>query len=278
MKKIVGQKIMEQIVELLPIIALLYPFPVALGVVNTTTQIATVSNEKIPLNNINVGDPVKEGTAVFKSMREKKVIMQRIPKELFGTPYKALSVPVFDKNNDVIGAIAVVFSQENEQVLNEITQQFSAAFNQVNQGIQDIITGAQKLAVVGENLMLKSQKTKEDVGKTDHIIQMIKGIAKQTKMLGINAAIEAARASEYGRGFAVVAEEIHHLSDQSDSSAKQDAGIMQDIAQFIDWINAQTSETSMISEDQLAAIQEIAAAMEELTAQLDSLITIAQKL
>lgn len=278
MNKIVGQKTMEQIVELLPVIALLYPFPVAMGVVNTTIQIATLGNEKIPLNNIKVGDPVKEGTAVFKSMREKQVVMQTIPKEIFGAPYKALSVPIFDEKDDVIGAVAVVFSQENESFLNEIIQQFSAAFNQVNQGIQDIATGAQKLAVVGENLMLKSRKTKEDVGKTDQIIQMIRGIASQTKMLGINAAIEAARAREYGRGFAVVAEEIRRLSDQSNSSAKQATGTMQDITQSIDWINAQTSETSSISENQSAAIQEIAAAMEELTAQLDSLMTIAQKL
>ena len=153
MNKIVGQKTLEQIVELLPVIALLYPFPVAMGVVNRTTQIATLGNEKIPLNNINVGDPVKEGTAAFKCMQERQVVIQTIPKEVFGVPYKALSIPVFDEKDEVIGAVAVVFSQENESFLNEIINQFSEAFKQVNQGIQDIATGAQKLAVVGENLM-----------------------------------------------------------------------------------------------------------------------------
>ncbi|MCS7232707.1 MAG: methyl-accepting chemotaxis protein [Synergistetes bacterium] len=55
--------------------------------------------------------------------------------------------------------------------------------------------------------------------KLNGIIKSIQGIAKQTKMIGLNASIEAARAGELGRGFAVVASEVSKLADQSSSSA-----------------------------------------------------------
>lgn len=277
MSKIIGQRLMEQLAELLPTISLLYPMPVALGVVDTSVYIAGVLSDSIPLK-IKPGDPVKEGSAVYRAMKEKKTVIQVVPKEVFGVPYKAMAEPIYDEEDNAIGAFAVVFSHENEFVLNEIIQQFSSAFEQVNQSIQDISAGAQQLSKVGEKLSLDTQRTKENVGKTDEIIQMIKGIADQTKLLGLNAAIEAARAGDQGRGFAVVAEEIRRLSEQSNTSAKQATGILKEIAQSIDSINTQTVETGSVSEDQSAAIQEIAASMEELVAQLESLHFLAQKL
>lgn len=98
------------------------------------------------------------------------------------------------------------------------------------------------------------------------ILNSIKSIADQTKLLGLNASIEAARAGEAGKGFAVVATEIQNLSQNSKETAMKIVELTQAIQQSLVKTLELSDSTLNNTEQQSSGIEETTASVEEVLA------------
>ncbi len=113
-----------------------------------------------------------------------------------------------------------------------------------------------------------------DVNNTDGILQLINEVSSQTHLLGLNAAIEAARAGDQGKGFNVVAEEIRKLASRTNTSVKDIKEIIAVLKGHIEALAGQISDISAVTEEQAASSQDIIGfiqQMDEITAELKDL-------
>ncbi|WP_279286380.1 methyl-accepting chemotaxis protein [Desulfofundulus sp. TPOSR] len=137
---------------------------------------------------------------------------------------------------------------------------------------------SEEVAATTENLNSSAQKIRDEIKKTDGIVNLIEEIAEQTHLLGLNAAIEAARVGDAGRGFNVVAGEIRKLSQDTQRSVKEIMQTLHDVQQSIIDLTNSIEQVSSAAQQQAASSQEINASINELTAVAGQLKKLADEL
>ncbi|TCL40172.1 methyl-accepting chemotaxis protein (MCP) signaling protein [Anaerospora hongkongensis] len=229
-------------------------------------------------NQVVVGEPIKEGSAVYQAMKKKQRVVVEVAKEVYGIPYIAISMPIVDESGLVIGAVAVHESLERKETLLAAAGQLSKSAGALAASTQSILAQAEELAASCSFLKNLATQANKEVSETDTVVDFIKNVAKQTNLLGLNAAIEAARVGDQGRGFGVVADEVRKLAIDSAGSASQITATLGKINQSIQKIVAEIEQVDSVSQHQAGTIQQLTAHTQQLTAMSEQLAKLAADL
>jgi hypothetical protein len=171
----------------------------------------------------------------------------------------------------VAAAFSLLGAGKGQSMMTTPGTAFTAASSQLQASIDKILIGltqlnnySERISQVGEKINGAAEGIAGDLERTNRILDAITRIAKRSKIIGLNSAIEAARVGEQGRGFAVVAEEIKTLADDSAQSLLNIGRILDGIQQRSHELSEGTSSVVQLTELQQQAATDISVMMEAL--------------
>ncbi|WP_231881880.1 methyl-accepting chemotaxis protein [Anaerosporomusa subterranea] len=142
-------------------------------------------------------------------------------KATFGLPYIACAYPIHGSRGEVIGGAVLLETVDKQDELKDLAVRLNDDINVLASTTEELSAQAQEIATVSDSLAKVASESQTRVKETGQVISLIKSIANQTNLLGLNAAIEAARVGDQGRGFGVVADEIRKLALSSSDSIRK---------------------------------------------------------
>ena len=118
---------------------------------------------------------------------------------------------------------------DNAGEAHDLSSQSGRLAQDGGQTIQASVDSMRSIAGTVQSSATRIGELGEHSERVSSIVSVIKGIADQTNLLALNAAIEAARAGEQGRGFAVVADEVRQLAQRTTNSTQEIAAMIEKI-------------------------------------------------
>ncbi|MEA1960761.1 MAG: methyl-accepting chemotaxis protein [Bacillota bacterium] len=232
------------------------------------------ASAKFDIPDLTLRSPLQENSIASEVLKTQKPIARELEQSQYGVPILMMSYPIFENTqgkDKITGTFGIALPKLASYKLRDMS-------NNLYQAMQSIAEVVQHLANSATEVTVNSQKADDGTAQIftmsnniSEVTGFIKKIADETKMLGLNAAIEAARAGDLGKGFGVVASEIRKLSDESQETVIQ-------IKKLTESINVKVDENMAVSQVLMKSSEEQAAATEELNASVQQILAFAEEI
>ena len=255
-------KVLQHFVEMAPYIPMFIEEPVSVAITNREAFIYNQPCAELPVT-CELGKPFPEGNTPSLVMKSGEKMVREVSEKVYGIPFKSYAIPL-KENGRVVGCLMIAKSITVIKNSKEAIANLSDEINQVTSAVNEIADGVQNSSENNHEVYRLMGALLEETQKMNHILTAINKLSNSTKILGLNASIESARAGAAGRGFSVVAKEIERLSSSTTQSAKEIGDMLGSIELQLNNISEKSKDTTDTFMQQAASLEEIAATMENL--------------
>ncbi|HHQ4773870.1 methyl-accepting chemotaxis protein [Aeromonas veronii] len=137
--------------------------------------------------------------------------------------------------------------------------------------VNDSILRIERVAGAIESTAVVIRQLGDDSRNIGMVLEVIRGIAEQTNLLALNAAIEAARAGEQGRGFAVVADEVRTLAKRTQDSTSQINTIIAELQQRAEQAGSTMQQSQELMNTTVATAREAGESISQISGSVSSI-------
>lgn len=262
-----------------PIMVDMFPEGGILYVTNRTQVLKIQKSTNYAHIKVDEGDPIGNLAVTQEAIDTGRTVTNQVPPEVFGVPALFVVTPLFDDQKaNVVGTFGLALPKAVAQQLQDMSENLGKGLSEVSAAMEEMTASASEVSHQQELLNHEIDNVNNLAGEIRQVLAFIKEIAEETKMLGLNAAIEAARAGDAGRGFGVVAEEIRKLSEQSKQTVVEIRDLITRIEDSIEETLKASAATLNTTEQQAAATEEVNASIEEMSSLAEELDQVAAQL
>ncbi|MEK4663785.1 methyl-accepting chemotaxis protein [Paenibacillus sp. SAF-068] len=256
--------VVDALLKVMPYISQILREPASLTVYDHEKVLEVITTEKFNLG-------FEKGMALLDSFQNFSVLkngreasLSTIPKEVFGVELDTLNVPIFDDNQNVVAVFCVSYDQSNQNQLEDIIQENQTINGNLVDMVQHVAAHAEELQATSEQILQNTRLAVQNSSQINKVAGFIREISEQTNLLGLNAAIEAARVGEAGAGFGVVASEVRKLSVDAKQATTDIDVSLRDVQQVIKQMEVEVSQIAASSQEQATLVSSFTDVIEKL--------------
>lgn len=257
----VESNLLQSVLTAIPIIHSLMP-DISIGLTNKEEWMAYYPGKRIDVG-AKAGMKIDPKEPLAECIASKKIIEAEVPEHFFGISFTGIAAPICE-NGEVIGALAIQLQKHSSRELQRISGSLVESLIQANSQVVNISREAEEIKSISSQLVGASDRATQEVHHTGEVLLFIKKIADQTNLLGLNAAIEAARAGSHGAGFSIVAEEIRKLSRETVTSTESIRKTLGKINTSIEELNKAVQKLVVVGDNQASSTLEINKLIQEI--------------